>query len=350
MSTDTAVAKPVDAVKPIEGKAPEAVFSLAPVPVESAWGSVVTEIPITQITLDNKNKKRGTPSIKPTSSDKWVPVKASIVIGGPKKSTNGRKSSKSSKSSNANGTKSNSASKKKKQTKTQNNKSTNDTQSNDAFRKSGNDENRKPNQQQYNGSGFQKRKNYSKNTTQPRQQASYHMPRQYNNQNFQPQYSMQPIIMAVNNVARQFEYYFSVENLAKDEFLKSKLSKDGYASVASIAKFFRIVNLSFGGDISIILAALREIVANEGATVEIATGKKETEQSEEATILSNYFIRSKEWTNSIPEEITTVVSIGSTLGSNALDEFMISAAPVDAQITESTEQDVPLTPTEEASS
>lgn len=96
-------------------------------------------------------------------------------------------------------------------------------------------------------------------------------------------YPVQPVLMAINNIARQIEYYFSEENLTVDNYLRSKLSKDGFAPLSLISKFYRVVNMSFGGDTNLILAALREIVANEAATVNVAEGTLAAKEGDNVT-------------------------------------------------------------------
>ncbi|SCU96464.1 LADA_0H01068g1_1 [Lachancea dasiensis] len=105
--------------------------------------------------------------------------------------------------------------------------------------------------------------------------------------------------VAVNNIARQIEYYFSAENLAKDDYLRSQFDQQGFASLALIAKFYRIVNMSFGGDQTLILGALREIVANEHATVNVA---QRGEQDLSENKLDNYLVRSKSWQQWVSQE------------------------------------------------
>ncbi|CEP64295.1 Sro9p LALA0_S11e00892g [Lachancea lanzarotensis] len=105
--------------------------------------------------------------------------------------------------------------------------------------------------------------------------------------------------VAVNNIARQIEYYFSAENLTKDEYLRSQFASDGFVPLSLISKFYRIVNMSFGGDASLIMGALREIVANETATVDVATVRNEAAESS----LDNYLVRSKEWQQWVSEAI-----------------------------------------------
>lgn len=142
-------------------------------------------------------------------------------------------------------------------------------------------------------------------------------------------YPLQPALMAINNVARQIEYYFSDENLAKDEYLKSKLSKDGYAPLELIAKFYRLVNMSFGGDTNIILAALREIVQNPEATVEVAVGSEQvtSEDGTAPSVLAPYFIRAKEFSKCIPETIENVFVAEKILTEGSLDTFMFQLPP-----------------------
>ncbi|SCV02923.1 LANO_0G01068g1_1 [Lachancea nothofagi CBS 11611] len=119
--------------------------------------------------------------------------------------------------------------------------------------------------------------------------------RQKSNQRNGPNgfYNPQPPhpFVAVNNIARQIEYYFSIENLTKDEYLRSQLNAEGFAPLSLITKFYRIVNMSFGGDESLIMGALREIVANENATVDVA----ELEQDEIENNVAKYLVRSKSW-------------------------------------------------------
>ncbi|QLQ78705.1 hypothetical protein HG537_0B00540 [Torulaspora globosa] len=154
---------------------------------------------------------------------------------------------------------------------------------------------------------------------------------------YQQYYSMQPILMAVNSIARQIEYYFSPENLAQDKYLRSKLSKEGYAPLSLIAKFYRVVNMSFGGDPSLILAALREIVFNQNSTVDVCYGTIENADDTDSNhddnaILANYFVRSKQWETLLPEEFSTIIKIDKILENDALDEFMINAASMQPKL------------------
>lgn len=100
--------------------------------------------------------------------------------------------------------------------------------------------------------------------------------------------------------------------------------------------------MSFGGDTNLILAALREIVANETATVNVAEGSLATKEAEnvtdevnESSPLDKYFIRSKSWSNWLPETFETEVNIEKELIGDALDQFMISLPSVPQQEEES---------------
>ncbi|KAL3234258.1 RNA-binding protein SRO9 [Nakaseomyces bracarensis] len=169
---------------------------------------------------------------------------------------------------------------------------------------------------------YNKYSNRGNSSHRPHYNRHYNRPMAKIQQSFYP---MQPVMMAINNVARQIEYYFSDENLAKDEYLKSKLSKDGYAPLELIAKFYRLVNMSFGGDANIILAALREIVQNPAATVEVATGAEQIMSEEGVTLspLSPYFIRAKEFSKWVPETIENNFIAEKTLTEGSLDSFMV---------------------------
>ncbi|KAL3696037.1 hypothetical protein R1sor_010113 [Riccia sorocarpa] len=56
-------------------------------------------------------------------------------------------------------------------------------------------------------------------------------------------------------VVKQIEYYFSIENLCRDIFLRSKMDEQGFIPVAVIANFNRVKMLT--GDTALILDALR---------------------------------------------------------------------------------------------
>lgn len=397
MASENVVSASEEAVPIVEVQAEieakkEPVLTPAPLPTKSPWKSVSADIPVSSIPVDSletgkrKKNKAGTPAI--SSSTKWVPMKASFVVSGPKKVGSGARKT-SNKAAATGGSK-----KKKPQqqqptkrhpTKTKSPKDDNEKDKADAQPEvaenksseaeaapadqqsvhSANQKRRHNHNNQFQHSvhqqgGFPRRRYYGNyNNNDPFRQQRYaqyskdafnayngRVPRSFglqahstNNQAhpnmapvYQQYYSMQPILMAVNSIARQIEYYFSAENLDKDNYLKSKLSKDGYAPVSLIAKFYRVVNMSFGGDSSLILAALREIVKNENSTVEVATGSSNTTEEVDASgveglILANYFVRSKDWENLLPETFSTVVEIEKTLEGDALDEFMISPTP-----------------------
>lgn len=381
----------VEAQAEVETKK-EPVLTPAPIPTKSPWKSVSADIPVSNIPVDSleaskkKKNKAGTPAI--SSSTKWVPMKASFVVSGPKRAGSGPRKASNKGAANGGGKKkkqqqppsSKKHPAKPKSSKDENTKEKDDEQSDAAEEKSSQDQvsvdqqsthsayqkrrHNHSNQFQHSAhqqGGFPRRRyynNFNNNNDSLRQQRYAHhtkegfnqyygrIPRSFGHQHhlinnhaqsnvapmYQQFYSMQPILMAVNSIARQIEYYFSSENLEKDSYLKSKLSKDGYAPVALIAKFYRVVNMSFGGDSSLILAALREIVRNDNATVEVATGKLENSEADgaesEASILTNYFVRSKDWEKLLPETFSTVVEIENKLEGDALDEFMIKPTPI----------------------
>ena len=175
-------------------------------------------------------------------------------------------------------------------------------------------------------------------------------------------YPLNYSMMAVNSVARQIEYYLSEENLAKDDYLKQNISKDGFVPLSLLAKFYRLLNMSLGGDLNIIMAALREIVVNEQATVEIAQGeliinpadeteqkqeepkkeeqqisegeeKKENEAEEEKEVtepspLTKYFIRAKQWQQWVPEQPKLEIEVHKTLSGTDLDDCVLKVVNV----------------------
>ncbi|CAI1864227.1 hypothetical protein SEUBUCD646_0B06100 [Saccharomyces eubayanus] len=139
------------------------------------------------------------------------------------------------------------------------------------------------------------------------QQTHFHSQQYYNNYNYQqqlqtPYYNlMDPILKSIESIKNQIEYYFSAENLTNDKFLRSKFSKtnDGFIPMSLIGKFYRMVNLSLGGDPNLILASMREVL-NNGETnhLEIAFGRTENAQVKPAyefNPLDNYFIRPENW-------------------------------------------------------
>ncbi|KAI3734401.1 hypothetical protein L6452_13869 [Arctium lappa] len=78
-----------------------------------------------------------------------------------------------------------------------------------------------------------------------------------------------PLHVLIHN---QIEYYFSDENLVKDNFLRSQMDEEGWVPIALIAGFRRVQSLT--NDIQMILNSLRD-----SATVEIQ-GEKVRRRSE----------------------------------------------------------------------
>lgn len=145
-------------------------------------------------------------------------------------------------------------------------------------------------------------------------QQVYLRPQQYyNNYNYQQQlqtpyyYSMEPIFKSIESIKNQIEFYFSEENLKTDDFLRSKFNKtnDGFVPMSLIGKFYRMVNLSLGGDPNLILASVKEVLHNKETNgLEIALGSIDGSQKktvDEFDPLENYFIRRKNWSDYITE-------------------------------------------------
>ncbi|CDO92709.1 unnamed protein product [Kluyveromyces dobzhanskii CBS 2104] len=128
-------------------------------------------------------------------------------------------------------------------------------------------------------------------------------------QNYTPSYVL------VDEIVRQIQYYFSIENLSKDMFLKSQMNAQGFVPLALISRFHRMLNLSYG-DVGLILAALRELKISEDSNVNI---EKLTEPFE--NVLGNplfqYAMSSKVWVadESIvePKSYETVELVGDEL-------------------------------------
>ncbi|KAL3734281.1 hypothetical protein ACJRO7_023605 [Eucalyptus globulus] len=59
-----------------------------------------------------------------------------------------------------------------------------------------------------------------------------------------------------SHIVRQIEYYFSDDNLVKDEFLKSNMDTEGWVPISLIATFRRVTNLT--NSIQLILESLRD--------------------------------------------------------------------------------------------
>ncbi|AET37299.1 Sro9p Ecym_1041 [Eremothecium cymbalariae DBVPG len=150
-------------------------------------------------------------------------------------------------------------------------------------------------------------------------------------------------VLAINNIARQIEYYFSIDNLEKDTYLRSQLNKNGWVSFATIASFYRLIKLSWGGDLTLIMGALREIVANKTATVELARVSEATpdELVESKTYFHEYAIRAKDWEKWLPDEPKNWDASLEILDISALDQFRFVPLQVSIQPTHTA--DVPQT-------
>ncbi|SCW03020.1 LAFE_0G01178g1_1 [Lachancea fermentati] len=372
----------------------------APLPTNSPWKTVAGGTPAsfggssgkwpsTQEAveqLERRERQGPAPVIKATGKEKWVPIKASIVVSGFKKPNSNANGGQSNKKQPAKKNKKNTTGNRtKKQQSNKQEKSESSTvvvgsvtadgesskaeaQEHDASdeqnrngtsgipkrsssqshqRKSSHNQNNYVPRRRYQNNGG----NHENGSFKPYQQyvmfqhKSNYVPfrqsqvnHQYNSSNNRqrfyqrgPQsqttfYSPQPPhpFIAVNNIARQIEYYFSTENLVKDTYLRSHFTEDGYAPLALISKFYRIVNMSLGGDEYLIMGALREIVANANASVDVAEVEEEVESA-----LERYYIRSKEWEKWVAAnvqeniEVPKSVAFKSNLDQRRLDQFQV---------------------------
>ncbi|AAS54085.1 AFR713Wp [Eremothecium gossypii ATCC 10895] len=174
---------------------------------------------------------------------------------------------------------------------------------------------------QYTGSGGQPRRNFHN-----RPHSSAYRPRVYSSQ-------IDPM-MAIDNIARQIEYYFSIENLKTDSYLQSLLNKEGWVSFSTIASFYRLIKLSWGGDNNLIMGALREIVSNDNATVDVARVVDPVLPEtpvEAARFFGSYAVRAKAWEQWVldkPKDWSPTLEI---LTGSALDEFRFIPLPVPIQ-------------------
>lgn len=334
----------------------EQTYTLAPAPLPSAspWKNVAAEIPVTKIApVEMARKKSRTPVS--SQGTKWVPIKASITVSrngpasnaGSAASSNGRKQNNKKKhaakqTETPETTATDAAGKKKKNhhgkhphhaaasSETPATPSTESTQPAD----------KQPRRKQFpkGNRTNQHRHNHNHN------HKNNHNHRRHHNQNQMVQlqgnfYPAEPVMLAVNGIASQLEYYLSSDNLINDTYLRGKLSKDGYVPLSLLAQFYRIVNMSFGGDVNIILAAAREVVFNKNATVQIAHGKlvaggredAREEGSQRASALDNYFIRSNDWEKWVPQQFTTEAEIEKVLSDNDMDDFMAAVIQMPAQ-------------------
>lgn len=117
-------------------------------------------------------------------------------------------------------------------------------------------------------------------------------PRSHGPMMYQPNYT--PSFVLVKEIVRQIQYYFSIDNLTKDMFLRSQMNSQGYVPLALISRFHRMLNLSYG-DVGLILAAMRELNTSPESNVNIA---KLTTPFENVTgnPLFQYALSSKVWT------------------------------------------------------
>ncbi|KAL7117567.1 hypothetical protein ACP275_03G079500 [Erythranthe tilingii] len=91
---------------------------------------------------------------------------------------------------------------------------------------------------------------------------NYHMPRPMEQQRmaYPPHYwrpfTGQDNMLITDGILNQVHYYFSNENLVKDQFLRENMDESGWVELSLIASFPRMQNLT--GDISYIWASLQK--------------------------------------------------------------------------------------------
>ncbi|AMD19500.1 HCL651Cp [Eremothecium sinecaudum] len=188
--------------------------------------------------------------------------------------------------------------------------------------------------------------NSSSNASQPHRRIHPNKVNGYRPRMFAPQFDP---LAAIGDIARQIEYYFSIENLEKDTFLISQLNNEGWVSFALIASFYRLIKLSWGGDMNLIMGALREIVANENATVEIARVTADENTEEPKNYFHNYAIRAKTWKRWIAETPKSWNATFEVLKSSQMDEFKFVPIPIPISIEPASSMGITEPPTSEDS-
>ncbi len=85
-----------------------------------------------------------------------------------------------------------------------------------------------------------------------------HLPMDFTNQppQFQPYYPIPSIPENFALIVQQVEYYFSVENLCKDVYLRRKMNSQGFVKLETLANFNRVKSLT-GGDFELFKEALK---------------------------------------------------------------------------------------------
>jgi hypothetical protein len=92
----------------------------------------------------------------------------------------------------------------------------------------------------------------------------------------------------ISRIRLQIEYYFSEENLRKDEYLKSAMDAEGYVSLAKIKTFRRIQQL--GADAATMVEAVKS-----STKLDVIESIRDNEDVSEITLLETK-ISSVAWT------------------------------------------------------
>ncbi|KAL6942698.1 hypothetical protein ACO0RG_001659 [Hanseniaspora osmophila] len=146
---------------------------------------------------------------------------------------------------------------------------------------------------------------------------------------------------AIKKVAKQLQYYFGEQNLTKDAYLKNQFSsKNGFIPLSLISKFYRVVNLSYGGDPNIILGALHQILSSSPSesNVEVAVLKENLEND---NVLSKYVIRSNKWEQFLGEESQDIdYDLEKTVEAADLASFEVEAPVFETSTEEHNENNI----------
>lgn len=284
---------------PTESPKAPAKISLAPAPVPhvNAWGSADSSRSnsnVSQVDTKHWPSPLETPqsplqngkkiNMVKTSKEKWVPFKAAVVLTQPlKKASPPKKTQKGSNvlaSANKQGTtdakkrKSKSEKRPQQQKQPKEHTSEESTESKDDHTLTSTASPEQPQQHQHNPNN---QHYYPQQFPQGQKPFRPFNNRRYNKTHGQPNYNSYPPQFQNSpgfyytprspfgkqneptySLTKQIEYYFSVENLAKDLFLRKHMNDDGWLLLEVIASFYRMQVLS-GSDIEVIKAVMYQL-------------------------------------------------------------------------------------------
>lgn len=143
------------------------------------------------------------------------------------------------------------------------------------------------------------------------------------NKNISPYHNYQ-IEVVIPQVASQIEYYFSHENLKKDVFLISQMSKEGFARLELISNFYRVRNMTHNGNVIWVLLAIRYAINRQDPAIQIAFRKSIPKFAVEmSSILSYIFLRAIHWEISELSIGKDSINIGDIVTPKEFDQFLI---------------------------